>query len=66
MKTFLTALAAAVIIVLALGFFFGWFRVSTHGNSSAVSVHVNHAKIAADKNKVVQDVKTLKSDVVKP
>ncbi|MCL5770124.1 MAG: hypothetical protein M1588_02245 [Planctomycetes bacterium] len=68
MKVFFTLLIVLVIVVIALGFYLGWFHISSAstGNKSHVTMTVNQAKIRADKNKVVNDVRGLKPTSTRP
>ena len=52
----------AIITIIAMGFYLGWFRFSSanNGDKSNVTMTVNQAKISADKNKVMGDLNNLK------
>lgn len=52
----------AIIAIIAMGFYLGWFRFSSanNGDKSNVTMTVNQAKIRSDKNKIVGDMHNLK------
>ena len=52
----------AIIAIIAMGFYLGWFRFSSdnNGGKSDVTMTVNQAKIRADKNKMMGDLHNLK------
>lgn len=57
-----------IVVVIAAGFYLGWFHVSSanNGNKSHVTMTVNQAKIRADKNKAISDLHNLKPATTTP
>lgn len=64
MRTFIALIVLVVIILVIVGFYRGWFRVSgSSGDHRAqVTMGVHPAKMNADKNKVANDVGNLTSN----
>ncbi|MGC9261385.1 MAG: hypothetical protein ACP5I8_15070 [Phycisphaerae bacterium] len=62
MKALSTLLVLLVVVLIVVGFYRGWFRISgaDNANHSHVTMTVNQAKIRSDKNKVVNDVRNTK------
>ncbi len=62
MRIISTVLILLVIVLVVVGFYRGWFRVSggDSANHSHVTMSVDQAKIRADKNKMVNDVQNMK------
>ncbi|NNM85476.1 MAG: hypothetical protein HKL96_06955 [Phycisphaerales bacterium] len=63
MRTMSVLFVLLVIVIVATGFYRGWFRVSgAHStDNSHATLTVNQAKMRADKNAAVHDVKGLTS-----
>jgi hypothetical protein len=50
------------VVVVALGFYLGWFNVSSHGDKgqSDITLSVDKNKLEADKDKAVDKVEDLR------
>jgi len=61
----LCILTLAWVALVAAGFYFQWFQVSTSGNtdSTHVNVTVNKEKIREDVNKVKEQARELSRDI---
>jgi cell division protein FtsX len=61
MKTLLIVLAVLVVVGVGLGFYLGWFNLSSRSDKAEpnVTLSVDKAKIEADKDKVVEKAKDL-------
>ena len=61
MKILLIVLAVVVVVGVALGFYLGWFNLSSSndGGESNVTVSVDKNKIEADRDTVVDSVQDL-------
>jgi hypothetical protein len=59
MRIISTLLILLIIGLVVVGFYRGWFRVSggDSANHSHVTMSVDQAKIRADKNKMVNDIR---------
>ena len=62
MKVLSALLELIVIVLVVVGFYRGWFRISgaDTSNQSHVTMSVNQAKIRSDKNKAVNAVQNMK------
>ena len=62
MKVLSALLVLIVIVLVVVGFYRGWFRISgaDSSNQSHVTMSVNQAKIRSDKNKAVNAVQNMK------
>jgi beta-lactam-binding protein with PASTA domain len=56
MKTLLKLLVLIVVVVAGVGFYLGWFRLSSRSDDSKpnISLTVDKEKIEADKDKLVE------------
>ncbi len=61
MRIIFSLLGLLVIILVVVGFYRGWFRVSggNNENKSHVTMSVNKSRMRADKNSLVRDVKNI-------
>jgi predicted negative regulator of RcsB-dependent stress response len=61
MKALLIILALVVLVVLGLGLYRGWFRISSHNDSqeSNVTLSVDKDKVEADKDSAVEEAQRL-------
>ena len=68
MRIISALLVLLVIVLVVVGFYRGWFRVSggSGTNNSHVTMSVDQGKIRADKNKMVKDVKNMKPAATTP
>jgi hypothetical protein len=59
MGTFITVLVLIAAVVAGLGFYLGWFKLSSQHDKTRpdVTLSVNKDKFAADKDKVVDKIK---------
>jgi len=60
-----SALFVLVLIVLVLGFYLGWFGLSSHNNpsSSDITLSVDKDKMESDKDKAVDKVQDMGNKV---
>jgi hypothetical protein len=58
MKSFLAFLALVVIVVLGVGYYLDWFKVSSSGSDSTMNINTQ-----VDKNKIKADVEHAKQKV---
>jgi hypothetical protein len=65
MKGFLALIAVVILAVIALGFYQGWFHVTTTdtGNNTKVEFNVDKEKVKEDEQKAKEKAKEITKDV---
>jgi len=62
MRTLIGLTLVCLVVVIGLGFYFGWFKVSTQGNPdrSQIEITVDKEKFRQDVNKLKEGARDLK------